>query len=240
MSHLLDVDIPSACRLQREHGLYCSCTDLLQVICEQKVIENAHCKLCEIVLTHENEYNEQHVEQIHKFDCCRDCFTNSVAEYLVCREKFPLCQHKITYADHDYPCNERLGVETYNKESYQNLSKSVDHHNNIQKSIQNFNRKKAGQEDFGEEYLMTLQSLTPTSTTRPCVNCSIMIKHIGGCWRMTCPVCYYSFWFPTGETWNDCSTRMRNKYKECPEYDWWNHADEIEWIPYWSQWIKKE
>jgi len=199
------------------------------------------CSICQTKLTSENEYIEQHVEQLHKTGVCRSCFTTTVADHLSCRGTFPLCQCKVIYAGKEYPCNERLGVNSYDKKIYESNLAIVKAQSDHCEAIARFGRWKVGLEIDNKrdtELRVTLNNLPPDSTIRPCPECGELIKHRMGCWRMTCNNCRHSFWFPTGETWDAVSTRKRKHYVDNPDYEWWNHPAEIEWVAYWSSWGK--
>lgn len=78
------------------------------------------------------------------------------------------------------------------------------------------------------------------SGSRPCPKCGMLIARKKdsnglpiGCYRTNCISCGYSFWFPSGESWDSYSER---KTKEKDTREWWNFSRDEEWIPYWRDW----
>jgi hypothetical protein len=184
------------------------------------------CIFCTQDLT-QDRYIGVHVGENHPTSSCNVCAIGYISSYYACSGKFPQCQCLVKYNQKDYPCGELF--KDYDTKEYESLCTQFKRTENERSQIISFhNDRDAGIID--PEYY----DLPFDSQIRPCPNCCLMIRRTGGCYRMTCPQCDHSFWFPTGEDWNSFSTTKRNEYSSKPEHEWWNLPTVM--IPYWQSW----
>ena len=91
----------------------------------------------------------------------------------------------------------------------------------INMSETQINQSTAQFDDITAKYLKNLAKMN-SKDIRPCPSCRMMLRKIGGCESVNCSMCGTTFWWPTGEIYDDAvglSKHWDGKY-----------------IAYWADW----
>ena len=71
------------------------------------------CKLCKISLTNDTMYSENHCEETHRINVCKNCIKQYLAEHYSRKHTFPTCKHEVECGGMFYPCNLIFGSELH-------------------------------------------------------------------------------------------------------------------------------
>lgn len=194
-----------------------------------RCVECEVCCSCEGIFDDDlHRVEEVHAGHSHSIPICSNCY---IPEYYVaCRGHLPVCLAEVEYGGKMYKCTEtyKVGYDPVECEKELVRVKAAQEH---AYKLQRWVRVFAQQKKVGLVNSKTFEYMPKLG--RPCPNCAIGIRHVGGCWRMTCPMCYHSFWYPTGEDWNGLSAVMQQKYKGT-DRAWWMESGNA--TNYWEPW----
>lgn len=183
-------------------------------------------------------YQEEHAGHQHVYGICCECIEVDLPYYIACRDTSVICYTGTKYGEKMYPCNMLINIslsEEIQQASYK-ISESWEREIRGQKQLlESIRRFKEVIDNKGpwKNIDMFKRSMVDPKL-RPCPMCGTFIRHTHGCWRMNCPSCYHSFWFPTGEDWDSFSSEKQSEYGG-KERDWWLDVDKLEY--YWLDWF---
>jgi hypothetical protein len=155
-------------------------------------------------------------------ECAKVCIKGELDDFHV-----PKCSCPVIYDGKLYPCDLALTLETLKELGLDDFY--------LSRYTQICSRSNEPM-DFIKERMADLGIVEGIRDFCFCPRCFQEIKRSGGCYRMNCPTCRYSFWMPTGESWEAVATKKREIYDDSVQ--WWNHPEASEWTCYWRKWIE--
>ena len=183
-------------------------------------------------------YCEEHAGHTHTYGICLECIEIDLPCYLACREGSVICSHSAQYGGKMYPCNLLVGISTSEKiqkttnEILYKWDRDNKRQNQLLESLRSWKERIHNKGPWKD--ISQFKTAMTNPKLRPCPMCGIFIRHRDGCWRMDCPICSHSFWFPTGEAWSSFSEEKQKEYGE-QNREWWLEAGNL--VYYWLDWF---